>query len=45
MATANNEYFTEVLETLNEYQDYPVRSSEKLFAASWMREKNKWNVK
>ena len=49
MTNEGNEYFTDILDTLNKYkdchgQDCPAKSSKKLFAASWMSKKKKWNV-
>ena len=49
IATEYNEYFTEILDTLKNIRivtakDFPVKSSKKLFSASWMRKKKKSNV-
>ena len=49
MDTEDNEFFMEILDTLKNIKtvtakDCTVRISEKLFAASWMRKKKKWNV-
>ena len=45
MATEREEYFTEMLDHLNEYDDrhgqiFPVKSSQKIFSESWKRKNN-----
>ena len=49
MATEENEYFTDIIDTLKKDQDrhgqiFPVKISKKMFSASWMRKKKKSNA-
>ena len=49
MDTEDNEYFSDILDTLNKYQDrhgelMSIKKLKKMFIASWIRKKKKLNV-